>query len=267
METVSDQTVNTGQRADVGAVSVVVLAAGLGQRLAGVSGGRPKWLLDVNGRTIADRQLDGFAQLGSLISSVTAVTGAEAAQIEAVARARGVHTLHNPLHAQYNNWYSALLALEARPFGDDELLVLANADLCGESTLFSAFMQDAVESSAGAVIAADFARELTDEAMKMSRADGAGDLLGAIGKVEVSAPVAEYPGLLALRGRRIPDYARTLRAFEADPACHNNWYEHGIQAELAAGRPWTMIGVRTPAWVEIDTPDDLAGATALLASS
>ena len=258
------QQVNESQTVDGRKVTVVVLAAGLGQRLAGVSGGRPKWLLDVNGTTIAERQLAGF---GQLVSGVTAVTGAGASQIVDFARSVSVQTLHNPMHELYNNWYSALIALEARQFADDELLILVNADLCAEPVLFSGFFHEATKSTADALIAADFDRALTDEAMKMSRAVGDDPhRLGAIGKVGVSTPVAEYPGLLALRGRRIADYAHVLRRFGADPACHNNWYEHGIQAELEAGRAWTMIPVRTSAWVEIDTPDDLTSATSLLAS-
>jgi choline kinase len=246
-------------------VAVAVLAAGLGQRLAPVSGGRPKWLLEVAGLTIADRQLEGFTRLGATLSHTIAVIGAGAEHVRAVAVNHRIHTIFNDQFDRLNNWYSALLALDQLNREDADLVVLVNADLCASPDFFEGFVRDALATDAAAMIAADFGRPLTDEAMKMSRRAGADPLLlGAIGKTGVEHPVAEYPGLVALRPARAREYAEQLRTFTADPGCHNNWYEHGIQAELRRGRPWTMIPVRAADWVEIDTPDDLAAATSLL---
>ena len=88
--------------------------------------------------------------------------------------------------------------------------------------------------------------------------------LAAIGKVGVDEPVGEYPGLLALTPERAAAYARTLAEFADEPGSVNNWYEHGIQRETERGQAWTVLPTRTSDWVEIDTPDDLDQATAML---
>lgn len=245
-------------------VVVAVLAAGLGQRLAAVSGGRPKWLLEVGGVTIAERQLEGFERLGSTVTRIVAVTGAGADHVAAMIAQHRIDTVFNDHYDRLNNWYSALLALDTLNQEDADLVVLANADLCAPPDFFEGFVRDALASDAPAVVAADFDRPLTDEAMKLSRRDSDPFALSAIGKTGVTYPVAEYPGLLALRPARARAYADKLRTFRDDPACHNNWYEHGVQAELQRGLGWTMIPVRTGDWVEIDTPDDLAAAGHLL---
>ena len=58
-------------------IHVVVLAAGRGSRLGAIGDDRPKWLLPVAGRTIADRHLEGIraAADSGAVASTSVVVG------------------------------------------------------------------------------------------------------------------------------------------------------------------------------------------------
>jgi choline kinase len=59
----------------------VILAAGRGSRLGALGDATPKSLLDVGGRTLADRHLEGL-RLARSVASVTVATGHPAQAIE-----------------------------------------------------------------------------------------------------------------------------------------------------------------------------------------
>src|SRR3712207_2526439 len=108
---------------------VVVLAAGKGSRLGRHGEETPKWLLEVGGRTIAERQLEGVAAAGDAVASVQVVTGHAAGVIDEWLRDRPeqVGTVFNPEYADINNWWSLLRALRELP--EDGPVAVINADL------------------------------------------------------------------------------------------------------------------------------------------
>lgn len=97
-------------------MKAVILAAGLGSRIRGVTHGRPKCLLSVGERAILDVQLEGLYRSG--ITDIGIVVGYRAAEIvrhvsvrhpEKVERLR---VIANPRFASTNNMYSLWLARE-----------------------------------------------------------------------------------------------------------------------------------------------------------
>jgi choline kinase len=62
-------------------VTAIVLAAGVGKRLHAVSGGRPKCLIEIGGRSLLARLLSGLAAAG--VRDAVVVTGFGAAAVEA----------------------------------------------------------------------------------------------------------------------------------------------------------------------------------------
>ena len=244
---------------------VVVLAAGKGSRLGALGPDTPKWLLPVGDETIADRQLEGLAAAGDHVASVTVLTGHAAVAIDRYldARGGGADTLFNEHYADWNNWYSVLLALRHLP--EDARVTFMNSDLFVEPSIVSGFLEAAAITDAEALIAVDLERELTDESMKVTRREDG--TLDRIGKVpHMPAGDGEYIGILMARGSVLQRFRDGLAAFEGRPESVNEWYEGAVRDTAAAGADWLIWPVPSGRWVEIDDDNDLAAALELVPS-
>jgi choline kinase len=108
----------------------VILAAGQGTRIRSVHGERPKCLIEVDGSTILDHQLEALSMAG--INDIAIIVGYEKQQIISHVRARfltnnqRIHFIVNSAFAITNNIYSLWLALEW--LRGDSFIVL-NADV------------------------------------------------------------------------------------------------------------------------------------------
>jgi choline kinase len=244
---------------------VVVLAAGRGSRLGDLGDGTPKWLLDVGGRTIADRQLEGVAEAGAAVGSVRVVVGHAADAIEAALaeRPEPIGVVPNPEFAEINNWWSLLRALRVLP--EDGPVVVINADLLVDPTAVSSFISAVVEGEDEALLAVDLERQLTDESMKVTRGDGG--FLERIGKVQIVDPVGEYVGMLGARGGALRRMREVLESFVGRSERDNEWYEGAVGRTAAEGLPWRIWPMPSSAWVEIDDDADLRAAQALVGSA
>jgi choline kinase len=244
------------------AAHVVVLAAGRGSRLGALGGATPKWLLEVGGRTIADRHLEGVALAGPAVAGVHVVVG-HAGEVIARAverRPEPIGIVHNPEFAELNNWWSLLLALRALPA--DDAVVVVNADLLARPDHLGAFIRETAAGDADGVLAIDFERALTDESMKVSRRpDGA---LHRIGKVDVDEPVGEYVGMLMARGEVLRRVRAALEDFVGRPESANAWYEGAVARTAADDVAWRLWPMPSSVWVEIDDDADLDAAEALV---
>jgi choline kinase len=242
-------------------VHVVVLAAGRGSRLGPLGEERPKWLLEVGGRTLADRQLAGIRAADSAVASVSVVVGHAA---EAIARDVGerdgqIALIDNPQYESCNNWWSVLRALRELPAGAP--VVIINADLLIDPSEVCEFIAAAAQGTADGLLAADLEQAVTDESMKVSlRPDG---VIDRIGKVDIPAPAGEYVGILMARGATLAAFRAELEAFVGRPEHTDEWYEAAVGRSAAAGAEWRVWPVRTAAWVEIDDDRDLRSAEAL----
>ena len=238
-------------------VHVVVLAAGRGSRLGPHGEERPKWLLPVGGRTLAERQLQGIAAAGDAVASVTVVTGHAG---DAIQQAHPeLPTIAVAEWAERNNWWSLLRALRELPAG--EPVAVLNSDLLVAPDQVTGFLHAFATGEDDAALAVDHARRLTDESMKVARGEHGG--LDRIGKEDVEQPVGEYIGLLAARGEALATLRAELEGVVEDPGGANEWYEHSVGRTAAAGVRWALWPVQDPAWVEIDDLSDLADAEAL----
>jgi choline kinase len=249
-------------------IALVVLAAGRGQRLGTLGEDTPKWLLEVDGTTIAERQLDAVARAATvapdLVQSVSVVVGHAAAAIASFAAARPepeIALVHNPSYEEINNWYSLLLALRALDrAGEAERVVVFNADLLAHPDWFMQFLCDSAGSAAESLIAVDTVRPLTDESMKVSLSNGDPDLLGRIGKVGVGDPVGEYVGMFMVRGTARDRLRTTLETYVGSDGAVDHWYEHAIGETAAEGVPWVVWSTPDSEWIEIDDEADYASA-------
>lgn len=246
-------------------VHVVVLAAGRGSRLGTLGDATPKWLLDVGGRTLADRHLEGVALAGDAVASAQVVSGHAAGAIatELASRSDAVGTVFNPEWAELNNWWSLLRALRELPA--DGPVVVINADLLAAPEQVAAFLRDAASGTADAVMAVDLEKVLTDESMKVERS--AAGTLSRIGKVGVDAPAGEYVGLLMARGPVLAALRSALEAFVGRPEHANEWYEGAVGRTAADGHDWAIWAMPAGGWVEIDDDADYDLAQALVGAA
>jgi choline kinase len=246
-----------------GRVHVVVLAAGRGSRLGELGGEKPKWLIEVAGRTLADRHLDGIAGAGTAVASTTVVVGhaAEAIERDLASRAADVQVLFNPEFAELNNWWSLLRALRELP--SDGPVAVINADLLIAAEQVAEFIRTAAANPSEALIAVDRERLLTDESMKVSQTP-AGHLSG-IGKRDIDGAAGEYIGMLAARGRALEQLRAVLESFVGRPDSADEWYERAVGITAADGVAWLIWPVPSGDWVEIDDDADLRQAEELCA--
>lgn len=244
---------------------VVILAAGRGSRLGALGSSTPKWLLEVGGRTLADRQLAGIAGAGGRVASVRVVVGHAAPAIEAelAGRTEDVRLVPNPEFAELNNWWSLLRALRELP--DDGPVAVLNADLLADPGAVMDFLEQAASDPAEGVLAVDLEKVLTDESMKVSL--GADGGLERIGKVGIEDPVGEYVGMLLVRDGALQRLREVLEGFVGHPEAANEWYEAAIGRTAAEGVAWGVWGMPAGGWVEIDDDDDLELAETLVARS
>ncbi len=243
---------------------VVVLAAGRGSRLGALGEGTPKWLLRVGGRTLADRQLEGFDRAAGSVASVRVVVGhaRHAIELELAARADHVGVVANPEFAELNNWWSLLRALRELPEGGP--VVLLNADLLAEPEHVAAFIEEAAAGQADGLLAVDLVKQLTDESMKVSLTpDGT---LARIGKVEIDDPVGEYVGMLMVRAVALRRLRAVLESFVGRAEAANEWYEGAVGQTASAGVAWHVWAMAPGAWAEIDDDADLEAAQSMRAA-
>ena len=244
-------------------VHVTILAAGRGSRLGALGDDTPKWLLDVGGRPLADRQLEGIAEAGDAVASLTILTGHAAPVIDAFLAERpeaGARTLFNEDYLRLNNWYSVLMAIDAVEAPDPRIVII-NGDFYADAEAFAGFLTACAETDAEALVAVDLERELTDESMKVSLRPGG--TLDRIGKVGVDDPAGEYVGMLMASGSVLERFREGLARFVGDPAAANEWYEGAVGRTAAAGADWTIWPMPSTRWVEIDDDGDLQRALVL----
>src|SRR5689334_7727682 len=95
-------------------MKAIIISAGQGSRLGGLVSDRPKCLIDFNGRTLLDRQLDTLAANG--IEDAVVVTGFKDDRIEEALAKRGrgprVRTIFNPFYKVADNTGSLYMARE-----------------------------------------------------------------------------------------------------------------------------------------------------------
>jgi choline kinase len=247
---------------------VIILAAGRGSRLGALAEDRSKWLLEVDGGTIADRHLaalrDPALQNGaSVVASALVVTGHAPDATTRFLRTQDdprLRTVHNPEYATLNNWYSLLVGLREAPCAEGDRVVVLNADLFAEPDWIATFLRDCASTDAEALIAVDLDRTLTDESMKVATR---GDLLDGIGKVGVDDPAGEYVGMLMARGGVLAQLRRTLEGFVGRPEAVDCWYEAAVGITAQKASPWTVWATPSSEWVEIDDDDDYERACSL----
>lgn len=234
-------------------MKALILAAGLGTRLAPITNDRPKSLVPVNGKPILMKQIENLHENG--ITDITIVSGYKADILE-----RAVHQLYPEIkiiesvdYATTNNMYSAYIARDA--IGENEFLMM-NADVYYDSSVISALLEDETENA----IVTDIGIYI-EESMKVVEVEGR--------LVKISKAITTEEAL----GSSIDVYKFSKeggRAFFAKCAEYiEEKKELKMWSEVALNDILSEVVFKAcplkGRWLEIDNHDDLAAAEKLFA--
>lgn len=91
-------------------MKAILLAAGMGTRLRPLTFNTPKSLIEVNGKPLAERQIEFLKEKG--INDITIVTGYLSEKFEYLREKYGVNLVYNDKYDKYNNIYTMYLVKE-----------------------------------------------------------------------------------------------------------------------------------------------------------
>jgi len=238
-------------------MKAIILSAGQGSRLGHLVDDRPKCLIDFNGRTLLDRQLDTLEENG--VHEAVVVTGFhdELVQQAIAARPGGptVRTIFNPFYKVADNTGSLYMAREEL---SGECLVWN-----GDTLVSNALMAKVVGNGRGGIcVTIDRKADgYDDDDMKVVERDGR---LKAIGK-RISAGVnAESIGLLAFRAGGSEQFREAIEQAMRTPEGTTIWYLRVINHIAQGSEVWTL-DIEGEEWGEVDFPPDVEAARELTA--
>lgn len=83
-------------------MKVIILAAGQGTRLRPLTDDRPKCMVEINGKSIIDRQLDTMKQCGIKEEDITIITGYKGEVLKEYYKGTGLHFIQNEAYETTN---------------------------------------------------------------------------------------------------------------------------------------------------------------------
>ena len=237
-------------------MKAIILSAGQGKRLLPLTAGRPKCLLEVQGKPVLQWQLD--ALMGAGCQEVVIVVGYGADQVEELVANRPdkdrIRTFYNPFFEVSNNLASCWVA---RSEMDKDFLLL-NGDVVLQEGIVARVLQT---SDRPVTVTIDKKASYDDDDMKV-RLDG--KRLARIGKDLPAGEIdAESIGLHAFRGHGPQLFREALGRAVRAPGGLERWYLT-VVAELARTHYIGTAYVDGLQWAEIDTQEDLTHARALV---
>src|SRR5688500_18496230 len=238
----------------------IILSAGQGSRLGHLTDDQPKCLIEFNGRTLLDRQLDALAANG--VEEAVVVTGFRDDQIEAALERRGelgprVRTVFNPFYKVADNLGSLFIALEEIA-GD---VLVWNGDTLVSEELMARVVANGDRD--GICVTIDRKPGYDEDDMKVV-VDDAGRL-HAIGKrLDLATVNAESIGLLAFRGAGAQTFRHAIERAIRTPEGTTIWYLRVIHHIAQEAPVWTL-DINGEEWGEVDFPEDVASAEQLSA--
>lgn len=238
-------------------MKALILAAGLGTRLAPITNDRPKSLVPVNGKPILIKQIENLHENG--ITDITIISGYKAEILEKTVHALwpDIHIVKSVDYATTNNMYSAYLGIKAMfPDGEIEPFLMMNADVFYDASVITALLEDVSPNA----IVVDMGRYI-EESMKVVEANGRlvdiskkitpEDALGS--SIDVYKFSAEGGFAFYQRCVEYIEKKKELKMW-SEIALNDALADEIFQACPLKGR-----------WLEIDNHEDLAAAEALFA--
>ena len=227
---------------DTSVSTAVILAAGLGTRLSGVTNGLiPKGLLPVNGRTLVERSLDKLERHG--IRRTIIVTGHLNTFYDQLARRRpGVETVRNSDYADTGSMAS--LAVAAPLIGGPFLLL--ESDLIYEDRALRLLQESSLED---AILISGFTHSDDEVFIEV---DGARVARMSKKRSDLQNILGELTGLNKVS---LPLLAKAVELGRSQPLKQYH-YEYAL-TDASATRPVGYVYISDLIWAEIDDAQHL----------
>lgn len=223
----------------------IILAAGRGLRLNGVTGNTPKCLLEIGGLTLLERQIQALRACG--IDEIVVVVGYEAERVQRLCDSQ-IHFVENSCFDQTNSLYSLWLTRDLLGSG----FVVINSDVLFHPQLLSDLITARYEDALLIGYGDQLSGRLGDEEMKIKVRGGR--------VVEISKTMnprdadGENVGIVKFGrsgARLLVDQMDSLIA----DGCYRDWAPRAF-GEFAMWHPLYAIPTRGYPWIEIDFPKD-----------
>jgi L-glutamine-phosphate cytidylyltransferase len=238
-------------------MKAIILSAGQGSRLGHMVDDRPKCLIDFNGRSLLDRQLDTLEANG--VHEAVVVTGFRDELIdEAIARRSGgprVRTIFNPFYKVADNTGSLYMA-RAELSGD---CLVWNGDTLVSNALMGRVVGN---DRSGICVTIDRKDWYDEDDMKVVVSDNG--RLRAIGKRIAEGVNGESIGLLAFRAGGAELFRDAIEQAMRTKEGTTIWYLRVIHHLAQNAEVWTF-DINGEEWGEVDFPADVDAARALTA--
>lgn len=238
-------------------MKAIILSAGQGSRLGHMTDDRPKCLIEFNGRSLLDRQLDTLAENG--VGEAVVVTGFHDELVNAaIARRNGgprVRTVFNPFYKVADNLGSLFLVRDEL---DRDCLVWN-----GDTLVSNALMAKVIGNAGRDGICVTIDRKDGYDADDMKVVADPDGRLRAIGKRIAAGVNAESIGLLAFRGEGGARFREAIEKAMRTSEGTTIWYLRVIHHLAQNGEVWTL-DIAGEEWGEVDFPEDVERARALV---
>ncbi len=237
----------------------VILAAGTGSRLGGLTASTPKCLVPFAGRSLLFWQLQALHRAG--VVDIAIVTGAHAEQLESF----GLTRFHNDRFAS-TNMVASLMCARTWFDGNDDILVVYG-DIVYETRVVQAAL--AADSPINVVVDRNW-RALWELRMddplsdaETLRIDHRGNLVELGHKPTSYDEIeAQYIGMIKIRAEFATEFVNTHDAInpnaDIDGRDRDNMFMTSfLQHFIDTGTAIAAVGV-DGGWIEVDTTSDLA---------
>ena len=219
------------------------MAAGIGPRLRGINGDRPKGLIQAGDPTSLGRMIGQLRHRG--IRDISVITGYKSALLKKELPA-WVRQIHNPFYSVTNSIASLWLAREL--LTEDTLLM--NADLCFEPEVLDIALAQvhlvAMLSDHSRIESADF------------RFRTRGDCIVEASKhISDQETDCEYVGIVRLDGSFIGVFRKRLEEM-IKRGYFSDWWETVLYSFLPGKVDIKCVDVRGAFWTEVDHAGDYA---------
>lgn len=238
-------------------MKAIILSAGQGSRLGHLVDDKPKCLIDFNGQTLLDRQLDTLEANG--VHEAVVVSGFHDELVQqAIARRGGgpeVRTIFNPFYKVADNTGSLYMAREELS-GD---CLVWNGDTLVSNALMARVVTN---DQPGICVTIDRKDGYDDDDMKVVEEGGR---LKAIGKrLPLGTVNAESIGLLAFRAGGAERFREAIERAMRTSEGTTIWYLRVIHHLAQQSEVWTL-DIEGEEWGEVDFPPDVEAARELTA--